>query len=108
MSGYFTADDLRVLMGLTFFVLGLVALGAGMIILIFGPYQKEAKILAAQSARISQKALVDNITVVAQSATELVNAVNALIRTSSGNAIVLLVVGALFEACAYRLLVAGA
>ncbi len=108
MSGMFTPADLRVLMGLTFFTLGLISLGAGLIMLVLGPYQKEAKILAAQSAKISQKALVDNIATVAQSATELVNAVNNLIRTSSGNAIVLLVVGAIFEACAYRLLVLGA
>ena len=108
MSEVFTVADLRVLMGLTFFLLGLIALGAGMFILMFSPYQKEAKVLAAQSARISQKALVDNITTVAQSATELINAVNALIRSSSGNAIILLVIGALFEACAYRLLVLGA
>lgn len=108
MFELFTADDLRLLMGLTFFGMGLVAIGAGMVILIVGPYRTEAKILAAQSARISQKALVDNITAVAQSATDLVNAVNALIRTTSGNAIVLIVVGALFEASAYRLLVLGA
>lgn len=108
MSEFFSPDDLRLLMGLTFFGLGLVALGAGMLMLILGPYRKEAKVLAAQSARISQKALTDNITLIAQSATELVNAVNNLIRTSSGNAIVLIIVGALFEAAAYRLLVIGA
>lgn len=108
MSGLLTIDDLRLLMGLSFFVMGLLGIGAGMLILIVGPYRQEAKILAAQSARISQKALADNITVVAQSATELVNAVHALIRTSSGNAVVLIIVGALFEGAAYRLLILGA
>lgn len=108
MSEFFTTEDLRLLMGLSFFALGLLALGAGLLMLIAGPYRKEAKVLAAQSARISQKALTDNITAIAQSATELVNAVNALIRTSSGNAIVLVVVGALFEAAAYRILLVGA
>ena len=107
MSEFLTVDDLRLLMGLTFFVLGLIALGAGMLMLITGPYRKEAKILAAQSARISQKALTDNIATIAQSATALVEAVNNLIRTSSGNAIVLIVVGALFEGAAYRLLIVG-
>jgi hypothetical protein len=76
--------------------------------LIVGPYRKEAKIIAAQSARISQKALTDNISAVVASATTLVQAVNDLIRTSSGNAIVLIIVGALFEAAAYRLLIIGA
>jgi hypothetical protein len=78
-----------------------------MTMLITGPYRKEAKILAAQTARIGQKALTDNIATIAQSATALVEAVNNLIRTSSGNAIVLLVVGALFEGAAYRLLIVG-
>lgn len=103
----FTADEWRTLMGLTFFALGLVALGAGLTLLILGPYRKEAKIIAGQSARISQKALTDNITGVVQSATALVDAVNNLIRTSSGNAIVLIVVGALLQAAAYRLLIIG-
>lgn len=103
-----TTDNLRVIMGMTFFVTGLIAIGAGMLMLIVGPYRKEAKIIAAQSARISQKALTDNISAVVASATTLVQAVNDLIRTSSGNAIVLIVVGALFEAAAYRLLIVGA
>jgi hypothetical protein len=103
-----TTDNLRVIMGMTFFVTGLIAIGAGMLMLIVGPYRKEAKIIAAQSARISQKALTDNISAVVASATTLVQAVNDLIRTSSGNAIVLIVVGALFEAAAYRLLIIGA
>lgn len=103
-----TTENLRVIMGLTFFVAGLIAIGAGMTMLIIGPYRKEAQIIASQSARISQKALTDNIAGVVQSATTLVQAVNDLIRTSSGNAIVLIVVGALFEAAAYRLLIVGA
>lgn len=107
MFSAFTPDDLRLLMGLTFFVLGVIALGAGMVMLIVGPYRHEAKVIAAQSARISQKALTDNIGAVVQSATALVDAVNNLIRTSSGNAIVLIVVGALFQAAAYRLLIIG-
>jgi hypothetical protein len=103
-----TTENLRVLMGLTFFVTGLIAIGAGMVMLIVGPYRKEAKIIASQSARISQKALTDNISGIVTSATTLVQAVNDLIRTSSGNAIILIVVGALFEAAAYRLLIIGA
>ena len=101
-----TAENVRLLMGLSFFPVGLFSIAAGMLILIAGPYRQEAKILAQQSARISQKGLTDNISLVAQSATSLVEAVNNLIRTSSGNAVVLIVVGALFELAAYWLLIA--
>ncbi|MDW8325658.1 MAG: hypothetical protein RMK99_03745 [Anaerolineales bacterium] len=107
MLFFLTADEWRILMGLTFFTLGVIALSAGLTLLIIGPYRKEAKIIAGQSARISQKALTENITGVVQSATALVEAINNLIRTSSGNAIVLIVVGAILQAAAYRLLIVG-
>jgi hypothetical protein len=44
--------------------------------------------------------------VAAQSATALIDAVNNLIRTSSGNALIVITVGVLFEAAAYLILVA--
>lgn len=103
-----TPTDLRLIMGLSFFPIGLFAIVAGLLILIIGPYRKEAQILATQSARISQKGLTENITAVTQSATALIEAVNNLIRTSSGNAIVLILVGALCEGAAYWLLIASA
>ena len=70
--------------------------------------RKEAEALAAHTAHIGAKALTDNISAVTQSATALIDAVNNLIRTSSGNAIVLIVVGAGFEVAAYYLLIATA
>jgi hypothetical protein len=105
MSDLFTPDTVRLVMGLAFFPMGLFAIGAGLFILIAGPYRQEAKILAEQSARISQKGLTGDISLVTQSATALVDAVNNLIRTTSGNAIVLVVVGMLAEAAAYWLLI---
>ncbi len=102
-----TPDTLRLIMGLTFFGVGLLACLSGLLLLIVRPYHKEAEALAAHSARIGQKALTDNIAAVAQSATSLIEAVNNLIRTSSGNAVVLIAVGAGFELAAYYLLVSG-
>jgi hypothetical protein len=108
MSQFMNPENVRLIMGSVFFVVGLLPICAGLAILVFGPYRQEAKILAAQTARISQKALTDNIAAITQSATALVEAVNNLIKTSSGNAIVLIVVGAISEAAAYWLLIASA
>jgi hypothetical protein len=105
MHHLLTPETLRLTMGLAFFPLGLFSVIAGLLILVAGPYRQEAKVLAQQSARIGQKGLTGDITLVTQSATALVDAVNSLIRTSSGNAVVLVVVGALLEAAAYWLLV---
>lgn len=104
MSALFTPTNVRIAMGLAFFPVGLFAILSGLIILMSGPYRTEAKILAQQSARLSQKGLTDNISLVAQSAASLVESVNGLIKTSSGNAIVLVIVGFLLEAACYWLL----
>ena len=105
MAEWMTPANLRLVMGLAFFPLGLAAIIAGLVILVAGPYRQEAKILAEQSAKIGQKGLTGDISLVTQSATALVDAVNNLIRTSSGNAIVMIVVGVLCELAAYWLLI---
>ena len=107
MSQFLNPTNVRLIMGSVFFLVGLLPICAGLAMLVFGPYRQEAKILAVQSARISQKALTDNIAAITQSATALVEAVNSLIKTSSGNAIVLIIAGALLEVAAYWLLVAS-
>ena len=104
MSELFTPTNIRIAMGLTFFPVGLFSIISGLIILMSGPYRTEAKILAQQSARLSQKSLTDNISMVAQAATSLVDSVNALIKTSSGNAVVMVIIGAFLEAATYWLL----
>ncbi len=105
MHHLLTPEMLRMTMGLAFFPLGLFSVIAGLIILVAGPYRQEAKVLAQQSARIGQKGLTGDITLVTQSATALVDAVNSLIKTSSGNAVVLVIVGAILETAAYWLLI---
>jgi hypothetical protein len=104
MLTFLTPITLRLMMGLTFFPLGLFSIASGLIVLVAGPYKQEAKVLAQQSARIGQKGLTDDITLVTQSATALIDAVNSLIKTTSGNAIVMIAVGALCEGAAYWLL----
>ena len=105
MHHLLTPETLRMTMGLAFFPLGLFSVISGLIILVAGPYRQEAKVLAQQSARIGQKGLTGDITLVTQSATALVDSVNSLIRTSSGNAVVLVIVGAILETAAYWLLI---
>jgi hypothetical protein len=106
MSAYLSPEDARMLMGLIFFPAGLLSIVTGLVMLIAHPYREEAKILAAQSARLGQKGIGDNIALAAQSATALIEAVNNLIRTSSGNALIIIAVGMLFEIAAYLLLIA--
>lgn len=112
MLEYVTPQNVRTIMGLSFFPLGMVAMLSGLIMLIAGPYRQEAKLLAAQSARLGslrlaaeQKGIADGLSDLTRSATALIDSVNNLIRTSSGNAIVVIVFGAVSEAASYWLLV---
>ena len=107
MADLLTATNFCLLMGLAFLPIGLFSILAGLFMLISSTFREEAKILAQQSAKISQKALTDGISMVTQSATALIDSVNNLIRTSSGNAILLVIIGALCELAAYWLLIAS-
>jgi hypothetical protein len=105
MYDLITPDAVRLLMGFTFFPMGMLSIIAGLLRLAFVPYRAEAQQLAAHSARIGQKGITENVAAVAQSVTGLIDSVNNLSRTSSGNAIILVIVGALFVAASYWLLV---
>jgi len=107
MYDFITPDSIRLLMGVTFFPVGMLASIAGLLRLAFMPYRAEAQALAAHSARLGQKGVTENIAAVAQSITGLIDSVNNLSRTSSGNAIILIIVGALFVLASYGLLIAG-
>jgi len=55
MLAFLNPVTLRLMMGLTFFPLGLFSIISGLIILVAGPYKQEAKVLAQQTARIAKK-----------------------------------------------------
>jgi hypothetical protein len=85
-------------MTLIFFVMGFATFLAGILILIFRASGKEVKALAAQTARLTQKGLAEELSGLVGNANSLVESLNQLIRTSAGIGVFLTVLGVLLMA----------
>lgn len=96
-----TPPELTVIFGAVAFALGVMGILLGFYMLLSRSFGKEMKVLATQSAKLGQKALTDNISTLASSTTQLVDAVNSLVRTSTGIGVFFVVVGMVLMASAY-------
>ena len=97
----FNAENIRLVIAGLQLLFGVVFLVAGLRKLLAREYTPAARALATQSARIGQKGLRENVSVVSQTATQLLNAVNQLVRTSAGVGAFLVLVGLFFMLASY-------
>ena len=77
------------------FVLGMITFAAGVLILAFRASSSDVKTLAAQTARLAQKGLAEEVAGLVGNASNLVDAMNQLVRTTRGVGIFLTVTGML-------------
>lgn len=96
--------EIQILICASLFLLGLLCVLLGIFVLMTRGYSQEVKRLTAQTAAIGQKGLGADVTGVVQSASELVAAVNQLVRTSNGVGVFLTATGLVMVAGAYWIL----
>lgn len=90
-----TPFNLAVLIiGLLFF-LGMLTFAAGVLILAFRASSSDLKTLASQTARLAQKGLAEDVAGLVGNASNLVDAMNQLVRTTRGVGIFLTIMGML-------------
>jgi hypothetical protein len=94
-------DNFHTLFAYTLFLFGLVFVGAGFWRLLAVGLNAQAKTLAAQTVRIGQKALSDDITRVTQATQQLLDSVNTLLRTSAGVGAFLIFIGLVLLTASY-------
>jgi hypothetical protein len=87
--------DLAILIIGLLFLIGMVTFIAGVLILAFRTSSSDVKALAAQTARLAQKGLAEEVAGLVGNATSLVDAMNQLVRTTRGVGIFLMVMGML-------------
>jgi ABC-type bacteriocin/lantibiotic exporter with double-glycine peptidase domain len=95
------AENFRFAFAFALFIFGLMFLLAGFWKLLAVSISAQAKAIAVHSARLSQKALAEDITRIAQNANQLIESINNLLRTSAGIGAFLVVCGSLFLFAAY-------
>lgn len=101
---FFQPDDLRLMMSILTFGLGLVFVLAGLYKLLATDLRPAAKSLAVQAAKLGRKALADDIGYLVESTARLADAVNQLVLTSAGVGVLLELIGGAFMAAAYFIL----
>ncbi len=77
------------------FLLGMITFLAGIFILAFRASSSDVKTIAAQTARLVQKGLAEEVAGLVGNASNLVDAMNQLVRTTRGIGIFLAVIGML-------------
>ncbi len=78
-----------------FFFLGMLTFIGGIFILAFRTSGTDIQALAAQTARLAQKGLAEEVSGLVGNASDLVDAMNQLVRTTRGIGIFLVVIGIL-------------
>lgn len=96
-----TLYDIQLLIAASLFLLGIVCFITGTIILVTRGYSRELRMLAAHTARISQKGLAEEMAGLVSSASELVAAINQLVRTASGIGVFLVLLGLVMIVSSY-------
>ena len=86
-------DQLRVYMSVTIFIVGLVTFVIGAIILIAGAFGKERANILAQTNRLAQKGLAEEVSGLVGNASTLLGAMNEMITTRNGIGIVMMIIG---------------
>lgn len=93
--------EMQLVIGATVFVLGCMCVLLGTLVLITRSYSREIKSLASHTARLGQKGMAEEITGLVNSASELVAALNQLVKTASGAGLFLVTLGMLMIGASY-------
>lgn len=98
-------SDMQIIIGAALFVLGCICILLGTFVLISRGFSKEMKALAVHTARIGQKGIAEELSGLVNSASELVAALNQLVKTASGAGIFLISMGMAMIGAAYWVLI---
>ncbi|MEK6588616.1 MAG: hypothetical protein AABY97_07225 [Chloroflexota bacterium] len=92
---------MQIVIGAAVFVLGGMCVLLGAFVLVTRGYSRDIRALASQTARLGQKGMAEEVTGLVRSATELVGALNHLVKTASGAGLFLITFGMVMIGSAY-------
>ncbi len=85
-------DQFMIIMAACLLALGAISLIAGIIVLVFRASGKDIHTLADQTVRLAQKGIADEVSGLVGNASALLEAVNQLVKTTTGVGVFLIVV----------------
>ena len=100
----FSASDLMMMMAFALLVMAVISLISGILTLVFRISGKEVQTLASQTLRLAQKGVAEEVSGLVGNASALLEALNQLVRTSTGVGVFLILVSLLLFAGSFYLL----
>jgi hypothetical protein len=97
-------NDLIMVMAVSLLVMGIISLVSGILTLLFRVSGKDIHTLASQTLRLAQKGVTDEMAGLVGNASSLLDAVNQLVKTSTGVGVFLILVSFLLFAGSYFLI----
>jgi hypothetical protein len=100
----FSVNDLMMAMAMCLLVMAVISLAAGILTLVLRVSGKDVHTLASQTLRLAQKGVADEVSGLVGNASALLEALNQLVRTTTGIGVFLILVSLLLFAGSYFLL----
>ncbi len=88
-----SANEILLVMTVVLFLLGVACTITGVVILTVRISSKDLRTLAAQTTKLAQKGLADDIAGLVGNASGLLNALNEMVRTTTGVGVFITIIG---------------
>jgi hypothetical protein len=97
-------DDLLLTISAVLFLMGVLTIGAGVVILVTKVMGGDIKLITEQASQLAQKGVAEDVSGLVGNASKLVDSLNDLVRTASGIGIFMVIIGFILMVSAYFLL----
>jgi hypothetical protein len=91
-------------MSISLFVCGVVSMGIGVYILVSKVIGGDLKVIAEQTKKLGEKGISEDVAGLVGNASSLIDALNQLVKTTSGIGVFLIMIGFLLMLSAYYIL----
>ncbi len=88
-----TLHDIQLIMSIVTFFIGLITFGIGISILVTNTMGKDLRTMTAQTVKLAQKGLAEEVSGLVGNASTLLNALNGMVHTAQGIGLFLTVTG---------------
>ena len=98
-----TVNDIILTMTACLFIMGIISIGAGLFILVTKVFNGDLKTIANETAKMAQKGISDDMSGLVGNASVLIDALNQMVKTASGVALFMIIIGFVQIIAAYYL-----
>jgi len=103
MFSALNSNEILHIIVIALFAMGIISLAAGIFILFKNVLGEELKQIASQTTKLAQKGIAEDVAGLVGNASSLLNALNTLVKTTTGIGVFLTLIGILMMVVAYYL-----